>query len=367
MNTLLSTIPELVADLAAGKMVILVDDADRENEGDLVIAADHITPEAINFMATHARGLICLTLTHEHCRRLALEPMTVRNGTAHGTAFTVSIEAASGVTTGISAADRARTVQAAVAPDAKPQDLVRPGHIFPLQAREGGVLARAGHTEAGCDLSAIAGLSPTAVICEIMNDDGTMSRLPELAAFASRHGLRMGAIADLIEYRTGTESLVERLSERTIRTAHGEFRGTRFRDGFGGEHLALSCGRWASGDQVLTAIHERVSILDLLDVDTSSHSWSLPAILAKLQTARRGVALLLNCGEAAAPLACDSATRGSRTACSPKLMDLRLHGVSAQILRSLDVVKTIPMAAPRHLPSTLSYGSATVSPIAQGG
>src|SRR5690349_10591183 len=180
----ISPVSELVAELAAGRMIILVDEEDRENEGDLVLAADHVSPEAINFMAKHGRGLICLTLTRERCERLHLPPMTARNGTVHGTAFTVSIEAATGVTTGISAADRARTIQAAVARDAKASDLVQPGHVFPLQAQDGGVLMRAGHTEAGCDLSAMAGLTPAAVICEIMKDDGTMARLPDLELFA---------------------------------------------------------------------------------------------------------------------------------------------------------------------------------------
>lgn len=207
MNPMLSTVPELLAELSAGRMVILVDDEDRENEGDLVIAADHVSPEAINFMAKHGRGLICLTLTKAHCQRLNLPLMTRDNGAAHGTAFTVSIEAARGVTTGISAADRSTTVQAAVAANATASDLVRPGHIFPLQAREGGVLARAGHTEAGCDLTALAGLTPAAVICEIMNEDGTMARLPDLQPFALQHGLKIGAIAHLIAYRRRVQAL----------------------------------------------------------------------------------------------------------------------------------------------------------------
>src|SRR4051794_17564554 len=219
----ISPVPELVADLAAGRMVILVDEEDRENEGDLVLAAEHVTPEAINFMAKHARGLICLTLTREHCERLHLPPMASRNGTRHGTAFTVSIEAAEGVTTGISAADRARTVQAAVARDAKASDLVQPGHIFPLQAQDGGVLMRAGHTEAGCDLTAMAGLTPAAVICEVMKDDGTMARLADLQLFAREHGLKIGTIADLIGYRSRTESLVEKVGQRPLLTAYGEF------------------------------------------------------------------------------------------------------------------------------------------------
>src|SRR5215510_3467831 len=205
----ISPVPELVAELAAGRMVILVDEEDRENEGDLVLAADHVTPEAINFMARFGRGLICLTLTRERCERLHLPPMAARNGTKMGTAFTVSIEAAEGVTTGISAADRSRTVQAAVARDAQASDLVQPGHIFPLQAVDGGVLMRAGHTEAGCDLAVMAGLTPASVICEIMKDDGTMARLPDLELFAQEHGLKIGTIADLIEYRSRNETLIE--------------------------------------------------------------------------------------------------------------------------------------------------------------
>ena len=201
----ISPVEHIVADMHAGRIVILVDEEDRENEGDLVLAADHVSADAINFMARFGRGLICLTLTREHCERLQLPPMAVRNGTKMGTAFTVSIEAAEGVTTGISAADRARTVQAAVAKGALADDLVQPGHIFPLQAVEGGVLMRAGHTEAGCDLAAMAGCTPAAVICEIMKDDGTMARLPDLQVFAAEHGLKIGTIADLIAHRSRVE------------------------------------------------------------------------------------------------------------------------------------------------------------------
>src|SRR3982750_185610 len=232
----ISPVSALVNELAAGRMVILVDEEDRENEGDLVLAAEFVTPEAINFMARHARGLICLTLTREHCERLHLPPMAARNGSSHGTAFTVSIEAAEGVTTGISAADRSRTVQAAVARNAKPSDLVQPGHIFPLQAQDGGVLMRAGHTEAGCDLAAMAGLSPAAVICEVMNEDGTMARLPDLIEFARVHGLKIGTIASLIEHRSRNESLIERLGSRKMLTQQGEFTCTAYRDRTGGMH-----------------------------------------------------------------------------------------------------------------------------------
>src|SRR4051812_49862159 len=219
----ISTTQEIVAELRAGRMVILVDEEDRENEGDLVLAAEFVTPEAINFMAKYGRGLVCLTLTEERCDVLNLSMMTSRNGTSYGTNFTVSIEAAQGVTTGISAADRARTVQAAVAKDAGPEDLVQPGHIFPLQAVDGGALMRAGHTEAGCDLAAMAGPTPASVICEVMKDDGTMARLPDLQRFAAEHGLKIGTIADLIEHRSRHESLVEKVGSRPLKTAYGEF------------------------------------------------------------------------------------------------------------------------------------------------
>ena len=294
----IAPIPELIAELAAGRMVILVDEEDRENEGDLVFAADLVTPEAINFMARHGRGLICLTLTRERCERLRLPPMAVRNGTQHGTAFTVSIEAATGVTTGISAADRARTVQAAVAKDAHPNDLVQPGHIFPLQAQDGGVLMRAGHTEAGCDLARMAGLSPAAVICEIMKDDGTMARLPDLQVFAREHGLKIGTIADLIQHRSRHESLIERVAERRLETAQGAFDVVAYRDRSGAAHLALRVGQWRADEEVLVRVHEPLSVLDLLDTGPCIHSWPLAKALAALTAAGRGVAVLLNCGEA---------------------------------------------------------------------
>jgi len=268
----ISPIPELVAELAAGRMVILVDEEDRENEGDLVLAADLVTPEAINFMAKHGRGLICLTLTRERCEYLQLPPMAPRNGTKHGTAFTVSIEAAEGISTGISAADRARTVQVAVARETRPADLVQPGHIFPLQAQDGGVLMRAGHTEAGCDLARMAGLSPSSVICEIMNDDGTMARLPELEVFAREHGLKIGTIADLISYRSRNESLIERLVDKPLDTAWGRFQCSAFRDRTGQVHLALSVGQWSAADEVMVRVHEPLSVLDFLDADATRHS-----------------------------------------------------------------------------------------------
>ncbi|HTJ04591.1 MAG TPA: bifunctional 3,4-dihydroxy-2-butanone-4-phosphate synthase/GTP cyclohydrolase II [Caldimonas sp.] len=353
----IAPIPELVADLAAGKMVILVDDEERENEGDLILAADHVTPEAINFMARHARGLICLTLTRERCERLQLPPMAAKNGAQHGTAFTVSIEAATGVTTGISAADRARTVQAAVRRDAKPSDLVQPGHIFPLQAQDGGVLMRAGHTEAGCDLAAMAGLTPAAVICEVMNDDGTMARLPDLVAFAERHGLRIGTIASLIEHRSRNESLIERAGTRTMTTQQGEFTCSVYRDRTGGVHLALTHGRWTPSDEVLVRVHEPFSVLDLLDAGPGEHSWPLPRALAALQQSERGAAVLLNCGETAEALLPHALAPRGRSVRRPALpLDLRTYGIGAQILRDLGVGRMKLLGSPRRMPSLLGYG-----------
>ncbi|MEO8836821.1 MAG: bifunctional 3,4-dihydroxy-2-butanone-4-phosphate synthase/GTP cyclohydrolase II [Caldimonas sp.] len=352
----IAPIPELVAELAAGRMVILVDEEDRENEGDLVLAADHVTPEAINFMARFARGLICLTLTRERCERLQLPPMTARNGAQHGTAFTVSIEAASGVTTGISAADRARTVRAAVRRDAKPADLVQPGHIFPLLAHDGGVLMRAGHTEAGCDLATMAGLTPAAVICEVMNDDGTMARLPDLVAFAQQHGLKIGTIASLIEHRSRHESLIERAGTRKMLTQQGEFTCTAYHDRTGGLHLALTHGCWTEADEVMVRVHEPLSVLDLLDAGPGDHSWPLPRALAALHRGERGAAVLLNCGEDAAALLPQVLAR-SRGAKRPALpMDLRTYGIGAQILRDLGIGRMKLLGSPRRMPSLFGYG-----------
>jgi 3,4-dihydroxy 2-butanone 4-phosphate synthase/GTP cyclohydrolase II len=352
----ISPIPELVAELAAGRMIVLVDEEDRENEGDLVIAAEHVTPAAINFMARHARGLICLTLTRERCERLHLPPMASRNGTKHGTAFTVSIEAAEGVTTGISAADRARTVQVAVARDAKPSDLVQPGHIFPLLAQDGGVLMRAGHTEAGCDLAGMAGLIPAAVICEVMKDDGTMARLPDLEVFAHEHSLKIGTIADLIGFRSQNESLVQRAGMRKLATPQGEFDCIAFRDRSGGLHLALTHGRWTPADEVLVRVHEPFTALDLLDAGESRHSWPLPHALTALREAPAGAAVLLNCGQGVETLLPQlmPAPRGAGEA-RPQ-MDLRTYGVGAQILRELGIGRMKLLGSPRRMPSMTGYG-----------
>jgi 3,4-dihydroxy 2-butanone 4-phosphate synthase/GTP cyclohydrolase II len=362
----ISPIPELVAELAAGRMVILVDEEDRENEGDLILAADHVTPEAINFMAKFGRGLICLTLTRERCERLQLPPMATRNGTRHGTAFTVSIEAATGVSTGISAADRARTVEAAVARHATARDLVQPGHIFPLQAQDGGVLMRAGHTEAGCDLSRMAGLEPAAVICEIMKDDGTMARLPDLEIFAKEHGLKIGTIAALIEYRSRNESLIEKLSQRKLQTAQGEFDCHVFKDRAGNAHLALTVGSWSAADEVPVRVHEPLSVMDLLEAGPCGHSWPLPAALAELQRVGRGAAVLMHCGKEDAEALLGRLQPGGGETPRPAT-DLRTFGVGAQILRELGVHKMKLLGSPRRMPSMAGYGLEITGFTAAGG
>jgi 3,4-dihydroxy 2-butanone 4-phosphate synthase/GTP cyclohydrolase II len=352
---------EIIAELRAGRMVILVDEEDRENEGDLVLAADFVTPEAINFMARYGRGLICLTLTEQRCRQLKLPLMVSVNGTPHGTNFTVSIEAAEGVTTGISAADRARTVQAAVAPDASPDDLLQPGHIFPLMAQPGGVLMRAGHTEAGCDLALMAGLTPASVICEILKDDGTMARLPDLIEFGREHGLKIGTIADLIQHRSANETLVERLGERTVSTPSGEFRMVMFRDKpSGSPHIAMVRGSFGPADEVMVRVHEPLSVLDLLETERGAHAWSVHRALDAIAAHGAGVLVMLNCAQdgerlmrqfsALAGLA-EGAERPRRAA----KMDLRTYGVGAQILRELGVGRMRLLSQPRRMPSMTGY------------
>ena len=365
LTTAISPIEDIISDMRAGRMVVLIDEEDRENEGDLVLAADHVTAEAVNFMARFGRGLICLTLTRERCERLELPPMATRNGTKHATAFTVSIEAAEGVTTGISAADRARTVQAAVAKNATANDLVQPGHIFPLQAVDGGVLMRAGHTEAGCDLATMAGCSPAAMICEIMKDDGTMARLPDLLLFAAEHGLKIGTIADLIEHRSQSESLIEKVGSRMLQTAAGTFTAHAFRDKPSqGLHLALSMGQWAPEDTVAARVHEPLSVLDALETGRAMHSWNLDESLQHIASQGKGVVVLLNCGESAAQLLAQfEGTARASQAPERGRMDLRTYGIGAQILRACGVHKMNLMGTPRRMPSMTGYGLETVGYI----
>jgi len=344
---------QIIADIGAGKMVIHVDEEDRENEGDLVLAADFVTPETINFMARYGRGLICLTLTEQKCRSLNLPPMVINNSSPLGTNFTVSIEAAEGVTTGISAADRARTVQAAVRADAGPADIVQPGHIFPLMAQNGGVLVRAGHTEAGCDLAQLAGATPATVICEILKDNGEMARLPDLIEFGRQHNLKIGTIADLIHYRSRTESLVSRVSERDIETVHGRFRLIVYNDKIGqATHLALVKGKIGAGSEALVRVHEPLSVIDLLDVKNASHSWNFNQALAAVSRAECGVIVLLHRPESAADLV-ERAQPGAIAA--PQKNALRTYGIGAQILRDLKVTKMRLLAKQRRMPSMAGF------------
>jgi 3,4-dihydroxy 2-butanone 4-phosphate synthase/GTP cyclohydrolase II len=353
---MVSHTPEIIAEIAKGRMVVLVDEEDRENEGDLVLAADFVTPEAINFMAMHARGLICLTLTEERCRQLNLPLMVSDNRSPHGTAFTVSIEAASGVTTGISAADRARTVRVAVARHAKPSDIVQPGHIFPVMAQKGGVLVRAGHTEAGCDLAEKAGLTPAAVICEIMRPDGEMARLPELIEFASRHELKLGTIADLIRYRSETEKLVERVAERTITTPYGPFRLCVYHDHTAEElHYALVKGEPSPERAVLVRVHEPFHSVDLFDFDTARHAYSVQDAMRIVAHHREGVIVLLRREESTAEqLERFSPEAGGKRAA--RKWDPRLNGIGAQILRDLGVGRMRVLARPKRIPSMAGFG-----------
>ncbi len=349
----LSPISHIIEDLRQGKMVVLVDEEDRENEGDLVMAADFVTAEAVNFMAKYGRGLICLTLTEERCRQLNLPLMVSANRSPMGTNFTVSIEAASGVTTGISAADRAKTVQAAVAKDARPEDIVQPGHIFPLMAQKGGVLVRAGHTEAGCDLAQLAGLTPASVICEILKEDGEMARLPDLLVFAEKHGLKIGAIADLIHYRNQTESLVSRVAERTILTMHGEFRLFVYLDRNSNQgHLALVKGEIDPEHEVLVRVHEPISVMDLLDVQSSTHSWKLHDALEAVSRKGSGVIVLLGRRECEGDLVERVMNTANR---APAKVDLRNYGIGAQILKDIGVRRMRLLAVPRKMPSMTGF------------
>ncbi len=296
----LNKIEDIIADIRAGKMVILMDDEDRENEGDIIVAAEKVTPAIINFMASEARGLICLTLTGERCDYLGLPAMVTGNGAKFSTPFTVSIEAAEGVTTGISAADRATTILAAVNPMGKPEDIVQPGHIFPLRARPGGVLSRAGHTEAGCDLARLAGLIPAAAIVEVMNPDGTMARRPELEVFAEKHGIKIGTIADLIHYRIANEKTVEKLSSEPVHTEFGEFTLHTFRDSIQHEiHLALTLGNIEGDEPTLTRVQTNNFLRDVLGLrQPNSDSWSSTQALQRIAREGKGALVLLSAGQA---------------------------------------------------------------------
>ena len=358
----LSSTDAIIEDLRNGKMVILVDEEDRENEGDLVMAAEHVTAEAINFMAKFGRGLICLTLTKERCEQLRLPLMVRDNGASMGTNFTVSIEAATGVTTGISAADRAHTVRTAVTKHAKPTDLVQPGHIFPLMAQPGGVLIRSGHTEAGCDLAAMAGcVTAASVICEIMKDDGTMARLPDLIEFAKEHQLKIGTIVDLIKYRSQNESMVKRVGQKSLNTIWGEFQSTLYQDlSSNNYHLALTKGTPTPDKVTLVRVHEPAILLDVIAQTSKYHSWSLDSALKMISESESGVAVLLNVSshktsfhqwteEFVEPLPDDQSGPSIRK------VDFRTYGVGAQILKDQGVGKMQLLAKPGPISGMSAY------------
>ena len=354
----ISPIEDIIAEMRAGRMVILVDEEDRENEGDLVLAAEHVTPEAINFMVKHARGLVCLTLTEARCKQLGLSQMARDNKSQFSTAFTISIEAAEGVTTGISAHDRARTVQAAVARGARAEDIVQPGHIFPITAKPGGVLVRAGHTEAGCDLAQMAGCEPASVICEILKDDGTMARMPDLVEFAAEHGLKIGTIADLIHYRSRNEALVERTLSKTVQSAHGEFTLHAYTDRTSNEvHLALTRGEIRPERETLVRVHEPLSVLDFLDPTGARQTFSLDVAQAAMAKAECGVIVLLHRPESGQDILAGLTGQGDAGAVQRRATkwDPRIYGIGAQILRDLGVRKMKLLASPRRMPSVTGF------------
>lgn len=361
MSTLNST-AEIIADIKAGKMVILMDDEDRENEGDLIMASACVTPEAINFMARYGRGLICLTLTEERCQQLRLPLMVGQNNSPYATNFTVSIEAAKGVTTGISAADRARTVLAAVAKDAKPSDLVMPGHIFPLKARDGGVLNRAGHTEAGCDLARLAGYEASSVIVEILNEDGSMARRPDLEKFAQTHGIKIGTIADLIEYRALTERTIERVAECQLPTAYGEFDLVTYQDTVDGQvHFALVSGPIDGTQPVNVRVHLQDTFNDLLATERASRrSWPLYRAMRKIAQ-EGGVLVLLGRQQTPKDLIAqvrffEQEDKGEVQPTATMSNQSRNVGVGSQILADLGVHKMRLLSSPKKYSALSGFG-----------
>jgi len=355
----MNSIDEILEDIRQGRMVVLMDDEDRENEGDLIMAASKVRPEDVNFMARYGRGLICLTLTRDRCRQLRLPLMVSETDLDHGTNFTVSIEAAEGVTTGISAYDRAHTIRTAVAPDARPDHLRQPGHIFPLMAQPGGVLTRAGHTEAGCDLVRIAGLEPAAVIVEILNEDGKMASRPQLEAFAREHDLKIGTIADLIRYRLEKERSVERIAERDIETDFGPFRLYCYEDHVNGTvHLALVRGTLERATAPLVRVHLKDTVRDLVGAREDGHSWSLRSAMERIAREGAGVVVLLRPHES--PLEIAEAVRSAEPSAAVGhargAQVLRTYGIGAQILRDLDITRMRVLSAPKQMHGLSAFG-----------
>ncbi|MGD2166556.1 MAG: bifunctional 3,4-dihydroxy-2-butanone-4-phosphate synthase/GTP cyclohydrolase II [Gammaproteobacteria bacterium] len=354
------SIENIIAALRAGEKVVILDDEDRENEGDIVMAATKVRPDDINFMARYARGLICLTMTRARCEQLRLPLMVGDTDRRRTTNFTISIEAAEGVTTGISAHDRARTVRAATAPDARPEDLNQPGHIFPIMAQPGGVLTRAGHTEAGCDLARLAGLEPAAVIVEIMNEDGTMARRDNLMRFARQHGLRIGTIADLIQYRLEHEESVEAIADQLVQTDFGEFRMICFEDHVNrAVHAALVRGTIARDKPVLVRVHRQDSLGDVLNIRQPDKAWPLREAMRYVAEHDNGVIVLLRHEESAREFM--SAVRGLSEKQRPRIgaekaMDVRTTGTGSQILRALGVRRMRVLSAPYTMHGLSGFG-----------
>ncbi|MBA3565118.1 MAG: 3,4-dihydroxy-2-butanone-4-phosphate synthase [Gammaproteobacteria bacterium] len=355
-------IESVLADIRAGRMVVMMDDEQRENEGDLIMAAVRARPEDINFMARYGRGLICLTLTRERCRQLRLPLMVSGTDAVHHTNFTISIEAAEGITTGISAHDRAQTICAAVSPEARPEHLRQPGHVFPLMAQPGGVLTRAGHTEAGCDLARLAGYEPAAVIVEVLNEDGSMARRPDLEAFAKRHGLKIATIAQLIRYRLDNEGSVERIAEQSVQTAAGEFRMICYEDHVNRSvHLALVRGTVDAARAVLVRVHIQDTLGDVLGIRDASLGWPLQDALRRIADEGSGVLVLLRqperpqeLMEAVAALAQPGGTDLRRH--DPGRAVLRTYGIGAQILRDLGVTRMRVLSAPKQMHGISGFG-----------
>ncbi len=353
-NTAFAPIEEIIADIRDGRMVVMVDDENRENEGDLIMAAGKVRPEDVNYMATHGRGLICLTLSRERCKQLRLPLMVSDTDQHHATNFTISIEAAEGITTGISAHDRAHTIQTAVAEGAKPEHLRQPGHIFPVMAQPGGVLTRAGHTEAGCDLARLAGLEPAAAIVEILKEDGSMARRPDLEIFAREHGVKIGTIADLISYRLETERNVERISERRVETPHGEFTMYCYDDHVNrAVHVALVKGDLSSVASPLVRVHLQDTLGDVIGVQSRSLGWPLSSAIERIAAEQVGIIVLLRDQENSRSFMDSVESLGQRPDDLKEQRSgdavLRTYGIGAQILRDLGLSKIRVLSAPKHM------------------
>ncbi len=368
-----SSIEEILAELAQGRMVIILDDEDRENEGDLIMAAQHATPEAVAFMIRHTSGIICVPMPEERLAELDLPQMVPANSESYRTAFTISVDYRHGTTTGVSSADRSATIRALADHASRPGDFARPGHIFPLRPRRGGVLIRAGHTEAAVDLCGLAGLEPVGVLCEIMNDDGTMARRPELELFARRHQLKIGTIADLIRYRLRNERSIERIAEQVVRNELGEFRLCAYRDRVNGcIHLALARGRLDGTDVPLVRVHVADTLRDLLGVRADPKAWTLRAALERVAAAESGAVVILreqessgDLAEALRALPLAGSAAGSLPAADAAAVKrpgpegspiLRTYGIGAQILKDLGVRRMRVLSAPKLMPGISAFG-----------